>query len=523
MGSQCSRSVEKTRPGHRNQVEVQPQESKQEVRQKALTFIRRVSQNSTLFEKLGEMFTSKSFTIYAANELCRAYCVLEGCPFEEISEHQKDKIACSWASIPAADAVAHQMAFMRRTERVAQQRDIGNIESPVSMQRTTDFLKSSNAFDTSESDYMQALRLLTSPHNISKTQIYLCVNCAHLAYRAGLPFRDMGTTDFTALRSPERNKPFTTIRALDREKSFSLICKAAQLILRYLHIVDEDLANRAAVSSSAANSAFDVFLGGSCNPTTWRADTAIPALVKGECTYYNPQVDEWTPDLIHIESMAKASAAVLVFVIDDQTRALASMLEVSECIASGRTVLLCVKLVEAGAVMQGVPVEPAEVKDLNRARQYLMECAERHNVRVFKHERELMEECVKVVQAERKRQVAQVVHDPKPQLELELAEDEAAAEAVHAAARAAGKAAASATSRVDTTAEEEAAAGAEAAAALAAPRKASATGAAAVAAGVETAEVAEAASVRRRQSARNQLSRLPSSYTSALTPTAAFQ
>lgn len=32
----------------------------------------------------------------------------------------------------------------------------------------------------------------------------------------------------------------------------------------------------------------DVFLGGSCNPTTWRADTAIPELEKQGFTFYNP-------------------------------------------------------------------------------------------------------------------------------------------------------------------------------------------------------------------------------------------
>lgn len=32
----------------------------------------------------------------------------------------------------------------------------------------------------------------------------------------------------------------------------------------------------------------EVFLGGSCNPTTWRADTAIPALQREGISFYNP-------------------------------------------------------------------------------------------------------------------------------------------------------------------------------------------------------------------------------------------
>lgn len=35
-------------------------------------------------------------------------------------------------------------------------------------------------------------------------------------------------------------------------------------------------------------SAPEVFLGGSCNPTTWRADVAIPTLDKLGISFYNP-------------------------------------------------------------------------------------------------------------------------------------------------------------------------------------------------------------------------------------------
>lgn len=33
---------------------------------------------------------------------------------------------------------------------------------------------------------------------------------------------------------------------------------------------------------------FLVFLGGACNPTTWRGDTAIPFLEQNKITYFNP-------------------------------------------------------------------------------------------------------------------------------------------------------------------------------------------------------------------------------------------
>ncbi len=33
---------------------------------------------------------------------------------------------------------------------------------------------------------------------------------------------------------------------------------------------------------------YEVFLGGSCNPTMWRRDVAIPTLKKNSITYFNP-------------------------------------------------------------------------------------------------------------------------------------------------------------------------------------------------------------------------------------------
>lgn len=42
------------------------------------------------------------------------------------------------------------------------------------------------------------------------------------------------------------------------------------------------------LSTECSNNKCDVFLGGSCNPTTWRADTAIPELKKHGISYYNP-------------------------------------------------------------------------------------------------------------------------------------------------------------------------------------------------------------------------------------------
>lgn len=114
-----------------------------------------------------------------------------------------------------------------------------------------------------------------------------------------------------------------------------------------------------------------VFLGGSCNPTTWRKDIAIPVLEAVGVTYYNPQADDWSEELVAIEAAAKDAAGWLLFVIDGQTRAMASMIEASALIAGGRRVVLVVQDIPAGTVIDGQAVEGRELKDLNRARAYL--------------------------------------------------------------------------------------------------------------------------------------------------------
>lgn len=45
---------------------------------------------------------------------------------------------------------------------------------------------------------------------------------------------------------------------------------------------------------------YDIFLGGACNPTTWRQTIAIPLCERAGVKYYNPQVDNWTPDLVSL-------------------------------------------------------------------------------------------------------------------------------------------------------------------------------------------------------------------------------
>ena len=95
-----------------------------------------------------------------------------------------------------------------------------------------------------------------------------------------------------------------------------------------------------------------------------------------------PQVDDWTPDLVEIEARHKQSADYLLFVIDAQTRAIASIVEATEYCVVGREVILCIVDVPPGTEIDGAVVGEREMKDLNRARQYLRDVAHRHGILV---------------------------------------------------------------------------------------------------------------------------------------------
>jgi len=89
-----------------------------------------------LFDRLHEMLCSRTFTLYAANEMQRAYCMMSGFPYEPIDRMDKEKIAMSWAPIPAADAVVHMIAYSNSRgapSQVLSRATQGGSESEVDM------------------------------------------------------------------------------------------------------------------------------------------------------------------------------------------------------------------------------------------------------------------------------------------------------------------------------------------------------------------------------------------------------
>ncbi|GFG38849.1 hypothetical protein Cfor_02156, partial [Coptotermes formosanus] len=129
---------------------------------------------------------------------------------------------------------------------------------------------------------------------------------------------------------------------------------------------------------------YEVFLGGSCNPTTWRQDVAIPMLKNLGITYYNPQVSHWGPELIELEFQAKQNAAILFFVIDNQTRSVASMIEAAYLSAKRQKLILVIHAYQGpGQKIWGEDITEEEYEDLTTGQMMLQDLVERQGIPVF--------------------------------------------------------------------------------------------------------------------------------------------
>ncbi|XP_065829039.1 uncharacterized protein [Oscarella lobularis] len=152
--------------------------------------------------------------------------------------------------------------------------------------------------------------------------------------------------------------------------------------------------NRRRASSSVK---YQVFLGGSCNPTTWRQDIVIPILKEEGVSFYNPQVETWHPDLIEIEEKAKDAAEAFFFVIDNQTRAIASMVEVAYLSASGKPIILTLIDYPETITIDGTVLEDGELQDLVRGRIFLCSLMAHRGLPVFNDIAKAARACCQVI------------------------------------------------------------------------------------------------------------------------------
>ncbi|XP_039288243.1 uncharacterized protein LOC111044525 isoform X2 [Nilaparvata lugens] len=129
----------------------------------------------------------------------------------------------------------------------------------------------------------------------------------------------------------------------------------------------------------------EVFLGGSCNPTTWRQNVAIPLLEKLGITYYNPQVEEWSADLLELEHVAKEQASVLFYVIDSQTRNIAGVIEAAHLAGARRKLVLVLDKYQPGqSLASGTEtISQLEYEELSAGVQVLQDLVEKQGIPVF--------------------------------------------------------------------------------------------------------------------------------------------
>ncbi|OAD57869.1 hypothetical protein WN48_01407 [Eufriesea mexicana] len=155
---------------------------------------------------------------------------------------------------------------------------------------------------------------------------------------------------------------------------------ASMSATRPLHCDGKDTNNK----SASSRMAYEVFLGGSCNPTTWRSEIAIPTLQKLGITYYNPQVSQWGPELIAQEYEAKQTAKVLLFVIDNQTRNSAGIIEAAQLAVTRReSLILVIYPYRQGQTILGETVSIQEYYDLMNGLLVLQYLMERQRIPIF--------------------------------------------------------------------------------------------------------------------------------------------
>lgn len=132
------------------------------------------------------------------------------------------------------------------------------------------------------------------------------------------------------------------------------------------------------------HSSFQVFLGGSCNPTTWRKNIAIPFLKEANITFYNPQVPSWGPELLELEDQAKEASEVLFFVVDNETRSVSTCIEVAYYAGCRRQLVVVMKPFPGpGIELRGEVITQSEFEELNDAQITVQDLLERQSIPVF--------------------------------------------------------------------------------------------------------------------------------------------
>ena len=107
---------------------------------------------------------------------------------------------------------------------------------------------------------------------------------------------------------------------------------------------------------------------------------------------------QWGPELIEKEHHAKQTADVLFFVVDRQTRSVATIIEAAYYTAAQQKVLILVvhPYQGAGQLIQGEPITELEYEDLANGQLVLQDMVERLGIPVFSNVRPALDCTAKV-------------------------------------------------------------------------------------------------------------------------------
>lgn len=165
-----------------------------------------------------------------------------------------------------------------------------------------------------------------------------------------------------------------------------------------------------------------VFLGGAAGTTTWRRDIAIPALESARITFYNPQLPlhAWTAAREAEEMQAKDAAQLLLFVINHETRAVATVAEVAFYMGLGRPLALAITDIPTDATLYNQPLQQPEIDDLNRGRIFLRTMAKAHRIPVFETVEEAVQHAISKLTAQQDMQaILADIHFPNVTFHVE--------------------------------------------------------------------------------------------------------
>uniref|UniRef100_A0A1B6GG56 Uncharacterized protein n=1 Tax=Cuerna arida TaxID=1464854 RepID=A0A1B6GG56_9HEMI len=92
---------------------------------------------------------------------------------------------------------------------------------------------------------------------------------------------------------------------------------------------------------------------------------------------------KWNPALLDAEHVAKETATVLLFMIDNQTRNIAGMIETAYLAALNRNIVLVIYPYVKNQTIMDERLPLQEFNDLTETKELLLSLARRKNINVF--------------------------------------------------------------------------------------------------------------------------------------------